>query len=313
MEKEQDQPECKRFGQYHYCSERRDCAVKEWYEALHWLEKQGFRKHGDPPQKSDYLIGPLQDAVAEARAKYPYKDFTHSYNVFQCGGHPDCSECPDMENCLNPQGIKVKHDNERQKRKRVGFIVARLKKAKENRVRELRAMADRNLEEAAAVDASGPRGPGRFPPGWMRDASKAGRGPRHLFDLVMLVRELTNPHSSDLLTDGILASGRWKREELCEHYTDKNRQARCWRAALFKMDYGRARMRYGWSEGKTNRLLRLACRAGVFVKIGKLPPENGQMVYCAGVWMTNEGLSWVRWFFKRDDYWISVFRGFRLT
>lgn len=107
--------------------------------------------------------------------------------------------------------------------------------------------------------------------------------------------------------------GRWTREQLTEDYTDKNGKKRFRPYALFQVDFDRAEAVLGWKKDKVRRLLKLATMACILWDLGKLPPENGRKVYSPGVWMTIKGETWVNWFFKKDDHWLSIFRGFRCT
>jgi len=278
---QQDQRECNHLGSNNpdYCSEKSTCQDTERCRLLWLLEKLEFRKFKDPPDWHDHLIKPFADAVDEAAAKYP-------------------------------------GDNKRME----SLIISRLKKAneeyartKESESRKLRQEADRRADEAAAIRRSEPKGPGRFPFGWMRDVSKESRGAMELLNLLTLVKEIAKPIRSHCLIDEMVASGRFTREELAEHYVDKKGKERSWPISLFQMDYQLAQEAKGWKKDKVRRLLRLACKAGVIQDMGKSPPDNGQMVYCAGYWLTIKGISFINWLFKGTPYWIDVFRNFKCT
>lgn len=281
MEQQDQQNVCNHIGSNNpdYCSEKSTCQDSDRCRYLWLLEKLQFRKFGDPPAKHEHLFEPLLEAWDEAAAKYP-------------------------------------GDNKRME----SLIISRLKKAneawaraKESESRGLRQEADRRADEAAAIRRSEPKGPGRFPFGWMRDVSKESRGAMELLNLLTLVKEIAKPISSHCLIDEMVASGRFTREELAEHYVDKKGKERSWPVALFQMDYQLAQEAKGWKKDKVRRLLRLACKAGVIQDMGKSPPDNGQMVYCAGYWLTIKGISFINWLFKGTDYWIDVFRNFKCT
>jgi hypothetical protein len=194
------------------------------------------------------------------------------------------------------------------------FVIRCLNRAKANYARELRAEADRKLGEAAAVDASGPERTERFPFKWILDIVADGyKGTRQLTNLLVIVKEMTRKKTSDQLIDALVGTGRFKRGEFCYEDKDKKGQLRSWPTALFKMDYGLAERRYVWKYVKANRLLRMACEAGIIRNMGKFPPENGPMVYCAGSWLTFRGNSRLNWFFKNDDHWNRVFREFKCS
>lgn len=286
MENQDHRNVCKFLGYNDpaYCDEKSTCQDTDRCSAFYWLEKYRFRKFIDPSDLHQHLIEPFYLAVDEAWFRYP-----------------DVNDPKQSKN----------HEK---------LIISRLKKANEEHARQieadsrrLRKEAENKTLQAQAVRRSEPKGPGRFPPGWMLDASKGSRGARELMMLLTLIKEVAKKGKSDQLIDEFVASGRSLREEIEEHYTDKNGKARSWPLALFQMDYERAAQARGWKKDKVRRLLKLACKAGVIYPMAKSPAENGQMVYCAGVWQSSKGMSWIRWLCKGTDYWISVFRNFKST
>lgn len=298
MEQQDQQSTCNHLGSNNpdCCHEAGTCPDTDRCSTFYWLEKYGFRKLNNPPDWWEYLIENFSPAVDEAWEKYPGED-------------------------AYPKEGKVKYPgDEKQANNREKLIIFRLKKASEEYARAIKASArkdrkeaDRKDDEAISIRRSEPKGEGRFPPGWMRDVSKECRGARELMNLLILIKEVAKREKSDQLTDQLVASGRAERKDLAHHYTDKNEKKRSWPAALFQMDYERAMYARGWKQNKVNRLLRQACKAGVIYPMAKSPAENGQMVYCSGVWQSGKGMSWIRWLCKGNDYWISVFRDFKCT
>lgn len=290
------------------------CPETNRCKAFYWLEQRGFRKHNDPPEKHDYLIDPYWEAVADAYIKHPEVTYTHRYDPSRCISTPDCRSCPGMDDCANPRGVKRKPvDPDTLARRRDAFIIARLRKAKEAKVRELRALEVRSREEADAIDASGPKGSGRFPYDWMRDVCLEIRGGDDLLKLLVFIKEITRPKASERLFGELVARNRWKPAELSEFYADKSGKERSRPAALFQADYELAEKRYGWKRWKTERLLRQAEKCGILSTWGKLPPENGQKVYSVGVWMSIDGMTWIKWDWTEENGGPGAFRRFSRT
>ena len=198
------------------------------------------------------------------------------------------------------------------------FITQRLNKAKEFRARELRSQAreqrleaERREAEANALEHSGPKA-NRFPWKWMREVAKATRGAAILVQLITLTKEIAKKKDSDRLLEELVASDRYKRDDLGEHYVDKNGKAGIWPFVLIQMDYGLAMAARSWKKRKVQRILNLACEDGVFKDMGRIG-AHGQTIYCLGAWMGFKGKVDIKWNFTDTEHWVKVFGDFKCS